>query len=106
MADEESVPIYKVKFDSEGDKFAVTTESENQLQDDEPNLRDNQVNQFLDGNEDDEDDFIGQTEFNFGNTRKEEDAINAKEAELMLKARQLENEMLEIRQAKVNQVLR
>ena len=59
-----------------------------------------------DDNEDDEDDFIGQTEFNFGNTRKEEDAINAKEAELMLKARQLENEMLEIRQAKVNQVLR
>ena len=42
----------------------------------------------------------------FGRTRKEEDAIKVKEAELMLKAKQLESEMMAIRQAKVNSVLR
>lgn len=29
QADEESDPVYKVKFDTEGEKFAVTTETEN-----------------------------------------------------------------------------
>ena len=42
----------------------------------------------------------------FNRTVREEDAIKAKEAELMQKAKQLENEMMQVRQAKVNSVLR
>ena len=42
----------------------------------------------------------------FGKTRQEDAVIKAKEAELMLKAKQLESEMLQVRQAKVNSVLR
>ena len=42
----------------------------------------------------------------FNRTTREEDAIKAKEAELMQKAKQLENEMMQVRQAKVNSVLR
>ena len=38
--------------------------------------------------------------------QREENAIQAKERELMLKAKQLENEMLAIRKAKVDSVLR
>ena len=42
----------------------------------------------------------------FGRTGREEDVIKAKENELLMKAKQLENEMLAVRQAKVNSVLR
>ena len=42
----------------------------------------------------------------FGRTRQEEDVIKAKEAELLRKAKQLEEEMMQVRQAKVSSVLR
>ena len=42
----------------------------------------------------------------FGRTRREDDVIKAKENELMQKAKELESEMLAVRQAKVNNVLR
>lgn len=42
----------------------------------------------------------------FSRTGREDDVIKAKEAELLQKAKELEGEMLQVRQAKVNSVLR
>ena len=44
--------------------------------------------------------------FDFNRTGREDDVIKAKEAELLCKAKELENEMMQVRQAKVNSVLR
>ena len=66
QADEESDPVYKVKFDTEGEKFAVTTDIENQQKNEEACAGDKRFDRFLGG--DDVEDFIFQTESNFGRT--------------------------------------